>query len=125
MEHLALELAGCWVGLGLSVEAEISGRAFADGYYVELRGLWWSSVLNSALPPQGLRSDTRPEHQDPVSHTAGEAALPMRKRRYMEQTCTQCLRRALDPSVYVNKANLNLSPRWIRLLKMRWFSLFL
>ena len=34
-------------------------------------GLWWSSVLNSALPPQRLRPDTRPEHQDPVSHTAG------------------------------------------------------
>ena len=32
-----------------------------------LGGLWWSSVLNSALPPQRLRPDTRPEHQDPVS----------------------------------------------------------
>ena len=32
-------------------------------------GLWWTSVLNSALPPQRLRPDTRPEHQDPVSHT--------------------------------------------------------
>ena len=35
-----------------------------------LGGLWWTNVLNSALPPQRLRSDTRPEHQDPVSHTA-------------------------------------------------------
>ena len=33
-------------------------------------GLWWSNVLNSALPPQRLRPDTRPEHQDPVSHMA-------------------------------------------------------
>ena len=34
-----------------------------------LGGLWWSNVLNSALPPQTLRPDTRPGHQDPVSHT--------------------------------------------------------
>ena len=26
----ALELAGCWVKLGLSIEMEISGRALAD-----------------------------------------------------------------------------------------------
>ena len=30
-------------------------------------GLWWSSVLNSALPPQTLRPDTRTGHQDSVS----------------------------------------------------------
>ena len=30
-------------------------------------GLWWSNVLNSDLPPQRLRPDTWPEHQDPVS----------------------------------------------------------
>ena len=29
-----------------------------------------SSVLNLALPPQKLRPDIRPEHQDPVSHMA-------------------------------------------------------
>ena len=29
-----------------------------------------SSVLNSAVPPQRLRPDTQPEHQDPVSRTA-------------------------------------------------------
>ena len=33
-------------------------------------GLWWSNVLNSALPPQRLRPDSAPEHQDAVSHTA-------------------------------------------------------
>ena len=32
-------------------------------------GLWWTNVLNSTLPPQRLRPDMRPEHQDPVSHT--------------------------------------------------------
>ena len=37
---------------------------------MELGGLWWTSVLNSALPPQRHRSDTQPEHQDPVSHMA-------------------------------------------------------
>ena len=66
----ALELAGRWVELGLSVETEISGRALTDWYYVGLGGLWWSNVLNSAPPPQRLRPDTQPEHQDPVSHTA-------------------------------------------------------
>ena len=32
--------------------------------------MWWSSVLDSALPPQRLRPNTRLEHQDPASHTA-------------------------------------------------------
>ena len=66
----ALELAGRWVELGLSVEMEISGRALVDWYYVGPGGLWWSSVLKSALPPQWLRPDTRLEQQDPVSLTA-------------------------------------------------------
>ena len=70
MGHPALELASHWVELGLSVETEISGRALADRYYVELGGLWWTNVLTSALPPQRLRPDIRPEYQDPVSHTA-------------------------------------------------------
>ena len=37
---------------------------------MELGGLWWSNILNSALPPQRHRTDSRPEHQDPVSQTA-------------------------------------------------------
>ena len=56
--------------LGLSVEMEISGRAFAVCYYMGPGGLGWTSVLNSPLPPQRLRPDTRPEHQDLVSHIA-------------------------------------------------------
>ena len=64
----ALELAGQWVELGLSIGTELSGRALADWYYVGLGGLWWSIVQNLALPPQRLRPDTRPDHQDPVSH---------------------------------------------------------
>ena len=35
-----------------------------------LRGLWWTNVLNSALPPQRHRPDTQPEYQDPVNHMA-------------------------------------------------------
>ena len=66
----ALELAGCWVELGLSFEMEISGRAFAVWYYMELGGIWWINVLNSALPPQRHSPDTRPAHPNPVSHTA-------------------------------------------------------
>ena len=45
----ALELAGCWVEVGLSIETEISRRALAVWYYMGLGGLWWSNVLNSAL----------------------------------------------------------------------------
>ncbi|KAJ8792526.1 hypothetical protein J1605_019745 [Eschrichtius robustus] len=37
---------------------EISGRAFAVWYYMELGGLWWTNVLNSALSPQSHRPDT-------------------------------------------------------------------
>ena len=53
---------------------EISGRALTDWYYVAPGSLCGSNVLNSAFPPQRLRPDPRPEHQDPVSHTA-ELAL--------------------------------------------------
>ena len=66
----ALDLAGCWVELGLSVETEISGRTLADWYYMGPWGLWWFNVLHSALPLQRLRPDTWPEHQDPFRHTA-------------------------------------------------------
>ena len=64
MGCLALELAGHWVELDLRVETQIAGRALADWYYVGPGGLWLTNVLNSALPPQRLRPDTRPEHQD-------------------------------------------------------------
>ena len=71
MGCLALEFSGCWVELGLSIEMEISGRAFAIWYYVQLGGLWWTKVLNPALAPQ-KHSDTHmaQKHQDPVSHMA-------------------------------------------------------
>ena len=70
--HRVPSTVACWSlsGAGLSVEKEISGRAFAILYYVDPGCLWWSNVLNSALPPQRLRPDTQPEHQDPVRHTA-------------------------------------------------------
>ena len=56
----ALGLDGHWVELGLSVETKISGRALADWYYEGPGGLWWTSVLNSALPPQRLSPHTWP-----------------------------------------------------------------
>ena len=43
--------------------------------------VWWSSVLNLALPPQMLRPDTRPEHQDPVSHMAQKKREKKRKKK--------------------------------------------
>ena len=67
--------------LGLSVETEISGRAFVVRYYVGLRGLWWSNVLNSALQPKRLRVDTWPEHEDPVSHMAQKKSEKKKKGR--------------------------------------------
>ena len=76
----ALELAGRWVEMGLSIEIEISGRALANCYYMGPGGLCWSSVLSSALPPQKLRADTRPEHQDPVSHTSQKKREEKRKK---------------------------------------------
>ena len=59
MGHPALELAGCWVELGLSIETEISGRALADWYYVELGHLsggptswtWLSHLGGSGFTP--------------------------------------------------------------------------
>ena len=70
--HRVSSTVACWSlsGVGLSVEMEISGRAFIVGYYVEPRGLWWTNVLNLALSPQRHRPDTWLEHQDPDSHTA-------------------------------------------------------
>ena len=37
-------------------------------------------VLNLVLPPQRLRPDTRPELQDPVSHTAQKKREKKRKK---------------------------------------------
>ena len=47
---------------------------------MDLGGLWWTSVLNSALPPQRHRPDTLLEHQDPVSHTAQKKREKERKK---------------------------------------------
>ena len=66
--------------LGLRVEMQISGRSFPVLYYVEPGGLWWTSVLNSALLLQKHRCDTRPEHQDPVNHTAQKKREKERKK---------------------------------------------
>ena len=37
---------------------------------MELGGLWWTSALNSALPPQRHRTDMWLEYLDSFSHTA-------------------------------------------------------
>ena len=46
-----------------------------------LGGLWWTNVLNLALPPQRLRPDTRPEHQDLVSYTAQKKREKKKERK--------------------------------------------
>ena len=63
---------------------EISVRAFTVWYYVGLGGLWWTNVLNSALLPQRLMPDSRPEHQDPVSHSA-QNKIETKKERMKEK----------------------------------------
>ena len=47
---------------------------------MEPGGLGWSNVLNSALPPQRHRPDTRPEHKYPVSHMAQKKREKKRKK---------------------------------------------
>ena len=48
--------------------------------YFGLGGLWWINVLNSALPPQRLQPDIRPEHQNLVSHTTQKKREKKRKK---------------------------------------------
>ena len=92
----ALELAGHWVELGLSIETEISGRflTLADWYYLGPGGLWWSSVLHSALSPQRLSPDPWLEHQDAVSRTAVNVAVSIMKSDYKGSTITVQLQQA-------------------------------
>ena len=47
---------------------------------MEPGGLRWTNVLNLALPPQRLRPDTKPEHQDPISHTGQKKREKERKK---------------------------------------------
>ena len=54
---------------------KISGRSLTHWYYVGLGGLWWSNILDSALLPQMLWSNTWLEHHNPASH------LVQKKRR--------------------------------------------
>ena len=60
---------------------EICGRAFAIWYYMALGVLWGSNVLDSVLPPQRLRPDTQPQHQDPVSHMAQKKREKKKERK--------------------------------------------
>ena len=65
MGHPALEIAGRWVELGLSVETKISGRASL----IDI--MWgWEVSGGPVLPPRRLRPNNQLEHQDPASHMA-------------------------------------------------------
>ena len=50
----------CWSlsGAGSSIVMEVSGKAFAICYYMELGVLWWTKVLTLPLQPQRQRPDT-------------------------------------------------------------------
>ena len=54
-------------------------------------GLWWTSVLNLALPPQRHRPDTWPEHQEPVSHTAKVSIFLLTVTHICLNLCICCL----------------------------------
>ena len=47
---------------------------------METGGLWWTNVLNWALPPQRHRIDTWLEHQHPYSYTAQKKREKKRKK---------------------------------------------
>ena len=77
MRHLALELVGLWVGLGLSFEMEAFGRALP----MELGLPWWSKVLDLGLLPWGSgltpycsnRTSQATQHRRKNSKTDGES----------------------------------------------------
>ena len=48
---------------------------------MELGGLWWTSVLNLALPSQRHSPDAWLEHQEPVLHTAQNKREEKKKER--------------------------------------------
>ena len=60
-----------WRSLG-----ELSPFDITWGWEVSGRPM---SIL--ALPPQRLRPDSRPEHEDPVSHTATSVGALLQRRR--------------------------------------------
>ena len=53
---------------------------------MELGGLWWTSVLNLALPPQRHSPDAWLEPQEPVIHTAQNKRQKKRKKEESNQT---------------------------------------
>ena len=52
---------------------------------MEPGSLWWTNVLNSALPPQRHRPDSWLEHQDPVIHTSKNKREKERRRKEREK----------------------------------------
>ena len=55
---------------------------------MELGGLWWTSVLNSALLLQMHRPNTRLEHQDPVSYMTQKKRAKIRKKERKKERQT-------------------------------------
>ena len=78
---------------------------------MEPGGLWWTSVLNSAFPPQRHRPDTWPEDQDPVSHTAQKKREKERKKK-----------RERGRGIYYEElAHMNMeAEKFYHLLSARW-----
>ena len=71
--HRVFTTVACWLLSGDGWVLALKWRSLRElspfDTTLELESLWWTNVLNSALPPQKHRPDTWLEHQDPVSHT--------------------------------------------------------
>ena len=75
---------------------------------MEPGGLWWTNVLNSALPPQRHRPDTRLEHHDPVSHMALLGSL--RSSASIQQGfCRSCSTCRCISDVFVGRKAISMS----------------
>ena len=70
---------------------------------MEPGGLWWSSVLNSALPPQRHSPDAWVEHQDPVSHTAQKKRDKKRKKKNWKKNNKIKTNKVIKIKMYLKK----------------------
>ena len=72
---------------------------------MEPGGLWWTNDLNSALPPQRLRPDTQPEHQDPVSHMAQKKRERKKKKEEIKKERREQLNQKTNPPMITSAKN--------------------
>ena len=88
--HGASSTGACWP-LSWSWVSALRWRSLGELSPIDITwdvgpgGLWWSNVLNLALPPWRLRPDTWLEYQDLVSHTAQKKRGKKRKKTKLKE----------------------------------------